>query len=766
MKRSVAIPSLLALAILPALAGCPGEETEIEYVATPTKADLVVEDATGADLDGRTLDCGTTDPGAAGTAVTFYVRNKGGSTLKGTGGGDITLAVSGAGASQFTVTPLTITSIDPGATAAVSAQLTPGASQAGGSLSATVTVDSADPAQVSFDLSGTIRLPSIASIAPPAGTYAGGTAITIAGSGFQDDATVTVGGAAATGVTVTGNAQITCTTPASTLSTTIGFADVVVTNGNGDAATATGGFEYAGLMLTMREDDDGIDQFYATEVGVGWTTETAITAFTTNENLSYCGKAGNLAIFSREPVATSILEYDAVDVTAGATTVTALTDRGNTNTRVYLGVTSESTPRIVFREQISGSWYLFTALVDGSDFSSAAGAVACSSLVDMRTGGLGKDFVITNETVPRIVFVHPSSSGFPSLYSVRVDGQDDNGGEDLLYASTTATLVLRGVATNVVSPDNAPRAVFMFNDTGGQQELGSVPADGGAAYMQVTDSTSENAVFHTITGESTPRVIFRRGPAPTQIYSILINQQENPMTAPPPPNQLTNGANSVTLVSETYYGGYLDSDSVPNLVFRRQIPGYGTGIYSVPVDNHTSGALEAGVTLLSDRKDSSGCAFRGILRAAGTDRVFWEQQDNSGNIQIRTRNIDGTGLITQLTSGNDGGGNEDSYLFGSVLDRYVVTSRMETTAPAMTWQVFVWDLQTSSERQLTHWYASDNHVKNPDWAAVTFAAAGNRYIGIERPGPNLTAFALAADTGVETQMTNSVTLAQPYASFP
>jgi parallel beta-helix repeat protein len=63
----------------------------------------------------------------------------------------------------------------------------------------------------------------------------GGTTITIAGSGFANGASVTIGGAAATNVTVVDDGHITATVPPQAP----GWAKIVVTNSDGSSATAT-----------------------------------------------------------------------------------------------------------------------------------------------------------------------------------------------------------------------------------------------------------------------------------------------------------------------------------------------------------------------------------------------------------------------------------------------------------------------------------------------------------------------------------------------
>ncbi len=78
--------------------------------------------------------------------------------------------------------------------------------------------------------------PTVASIAPPSGPAAGGTSVTIHGSGFVAGATVTIG-SAATAVNVVSPTEITATTAA----TPVGPNEVVVSDTNG---TSTGGPSY------------------------------------------------------------------------------------------------------------------------------------------------------------------------------------------------------------------------------------------------------------------------------------------------------------------------------------------------------------------------------------------------------------------------------------------------------------------------------------------------------------------------------------------
>jgi len=81
--------------------------------------------------------------------------------------------------------------------------------------------------------------PTVSAILPNSGNTAGGTVVTINGTGFSNP-TVKFGGVAATGVSSTAT-SITATTPAHAA----GAVDVVVTNSDSQSATLTNGFTYS-----------------------------------------------------------------------------------------------------------------------------------------------------------------------------------------------------------------------------------------------------------------------------------------------------------------------------------------------------------------------------------------------------------------------------------------------------------------------------------------------------------------------------------------
>jgi hypothetical protein len=86
----------------------------------------------------------------------------------------------------------------------------------------------------------TTNAPTVAQISPSSGTTAGGTAVTLSGMGFQNGASVTIGGTPATAVSINSSTSVTATTPAHTA----GAADVVVTNPDNQSGTLSGGYTY------------------------------------------------------------------------------------------------------------------------------------------------------------------------------------------------------------------------------------------------------------------------------------------------------------------------------------------------------------------------------------------------------------------------------------------------------------------------------------------------------------------------------------------
>lgn len=85
-----------------------------------------------------------------------------------------------------------------------------------------------------------VAMPTISAIDPKTGSTAGGTTVTIKGTGFAEGIRVTFGGVAATTVTAAGDTSLTAVTPAHAA----GVVDVAVTNPDQQTAVLEKAFTY------------------------------------------------------------------------------------------------------------------------------------------------------------------------------------------------------------------------------------------------------------------------------------------------------------------------------------------------------------------------------------------------------------------------------------------------------------------------------------------------------------------------------------------
>lgn len=191
----------------------------------------------------------------------YYVSNASGAgTLNLTGTPRV--VVGGANAADFTVTTQPPASVAMGASIPFYVLFNPSAP---GLRTATLSIDNNDSNEnpYNFSIQGTgIGAPTVTSIFPASGSTAGGTVVTITGTGLTGTTAVTIGGNAATVVVPVDDTTVTATVPAGAA----GLADVVVT-AIGGTGTGPGLFRYAQPM-TMRTDN---------AIG-GWTNNT--TSFT------------------------------------------------------------------------------------------------------------------------------------------------------------------------------------------------------------------------------------------------------------------------------------------------------------------------------------------------------------------------------------------------------------------------------------------------------------------------------------------------------
>lgn len=154
----------------------------------------------------------------------------GGATVTFTGSGftaGTTVTFGGTAATGVTVSSTRITAVLP--------------AHAEGAVDVVVAISSTENVTLVNGFTFVTR-PAPTGVSPASGSAAGGTNVTVTGSGFSGDAAVTFGGTALINLRVVSATAITGTTAAHSS----GFVDVVVRNANGQTGTLTNGFSYVG----------------------------------------------------------------------------------------------------------------------------------------------------------------------------------------------------------------------------------------------------------------------------------------------------------------------------------------------------------------------------------------------------------------------------------------------------------------------------------------------------------------------------------------
>ena len=140
--------------------------------------------------------------------------------------------------------------------------------------------------------------PIISGVSPAAGPAAGGTTVTISGTGFASGATVSFGNTAATNVNVVGSTTITAVTPAHTS----GLVNVVVTNPDGQSGASANAYTYA--TATQAPTVSGV------------TPSSGTTAGGTQVSISGTGFASGATVTFGGTLATNLIVNNSTTITA------------------------------------------------------------------------------------------------------------------------------------------------------------------------------------------------------------------------------------------------------------------------------------------------------------------------------------------------------------------------------------------------------------------------------------------------------------------
>jgi hypothetical protein len=368
--------------------------------------------------------------------------------------------------------------------------------------------------------------PTVTGATPNTGGVAGGTAITIAGTGFAAGATVTVGGTAATGISVSSATSITATTPAHPA----GAVDIVVTNPDAQSATLANGFTYrAPPTITSLNPGLGGPEggTFVTIVGTGFVSVPAV---------SFGGTPATAVFFSSSTSVSAIAPAHA----PGPATV-VVTNPDNQSALLVNGFTYLAPPNPAAVSPNTGSTVGGTTVtVSGSGFvpgatvtfggtaatgvtvtsansitattpAHAAGAVAVVvTNPNNQSGTLQNGFTYVAPTGPSPTAVTPNAGGTSGGTGVTITGTNFVTGATVTFGGTAATGVTVNSATSITAttPAHAAGAVAVVvtnpdNQFGTLQNGFTYVAGTGPVPTAVTPNTGSAAGGTTVTVSGT-----------------------------------------------------------------------------------------------------------------------------------------------------------------------------------------------------------------------------------------------------------------------
>ena len=321
-----------------------------------------------------------------------------------------------------------------------------------GSNSATATLTGSGPWVMQMATFAAVSgpVPTVTSVSPSSGSSGGGTAVTITGTNFVSGAGVTIGGVAATGVTVVNSTTITATTPAGTA----GAVTVTVTNPGGQSGSLASGYTYvAGPAVTSVSPSSG--------PAAGGTAVTITgTNFASGATVTFAGTAASNVTVVNNTTITATTPAGS----AGAATVTVT--MGGQSGSLAGGFTYIGVPTVTGVSPNSGSTLGGTAVtVTGTNFATGATVSFASTAA-------------TNVTVVNSTTITATTpAGTAGAVTVTVTNLGSQSGT----LPSGYTYVLTPTVTSV-SPNNGPPAGgTAVSITGTNFAAGATVTFGGAA---------------------------------------------------------------------------------------------------------------------------------------------------------------------------------------------------------------------------------------------------------------------------------------------
>jgi len=362
-----------------------------------------------------------------------------------------------------------------------------------GSYSATATTSSSVwvMQMATFRASNSPPAPTISAISPTSGTTAGGTSISITGTGFVSGASVTVGGTGATNVSVVSSTSITATTAAHVA----GAANVVVTNTDGQSGTLTSGYTY--ISPNPAPTVTAISPVSGTTAG-GTAVSVTGTGFLAGANVTLGGTAAtNVNVVSNTSVTATTAAH-----TAGAVNVTVTNTDGQSGTLTNAYTYTNPTPTVSMISPTSGTTgggtpvtitgtgflagasvtlggtaasnvnVVSTTSITATTAAHAAGAVnVVVTNMDGQSGTLTNGYTYVSYPAPTVAAISPVSGPTTGGTSVTITGTGFLAGANVTLGGTAATNVnvVSSTSITATTPAHTAGAVnVVVTNTDGQ----------------------------------------------------------------------------------------------------------------------------------------------------------------------------------------------------------------------------------------------------------------------------------------------------------
>jgi pimeloyl-ACP methyl ester carboxylesterase len=421
-------------------------------------------------VQGQTItvtQAGTTPPAPTISAI---------APASGTTGGGTPVSITGtnfASGASVTIGGTVATSITVVSSTQIAAT-TP--AHAAGAVNVIVTNADAQSATLASGFTFVVPAPTISAIVPTSGTTAGGTAVNITGTNFASGASVTIGGTAATSITVGSSTQITATTPAHAA----GAVNVIVTNADAQSATLASGFTYVAPAPTISAiaptsgttaggtpvTITGTNFASGASVMIGGTAATSVTVVSsmqitattpahgagavnvvvTNPDAQSATLASGFTFVVPAPTITAVTPT--AGTTAGGTAVTITGTNFASGASVTIGGTAATSVTVVSSTQITA-----TTPAHGAG---AVNVVVTNADAQSATLTSGFTFVVP---APTITAITPTSGTTAGGTAATITGANFNSGASVTIGGAAATSVTVVSSTQITATTPAHAAV-------------------------------------------------------------------------------------------------------------------------------------------------------------------------------------------------------------------------------------------------------------------------------------------------------------------